>query len=253
MKYFVFSDPHGNYEALLTALSSQGYESTNPKHQLVGLGDYFGRAAQTNADCVNIWNYLTSSIHKNKPICLRGNHESIILNAIYRRGLTELDFRNGEDNTFASFANVFPAQIRYDYQRQFEACKEMLNCGFAYWIEGLPWYFETKHYIFTHGFLPRTFFMADCPLSQYTAEDWYRASWSKVPEEIIRLPDKRKGKTIVFGHWRAKQLNEMFLCKWEPEDGEIYNDPARKLIGLDITTVLSQKVGCIVLEDKPNA
>lgn len=251
MKYFVFADPHGNYEAMLSALSQMGYEKDNKDHQLIGLGDYFGRATQSNSDCVNIWKYLKSAEHANQPICLRGNHESILIEAIHRHGLTETDILNGEHNTFASFAGVYPSQMKYDYQRQFEVCKTMCDCGFVDWLETLPWYFETKHYIFTHGFVPLQWFDKQWGLDKLGDWEWNSASWAIVPDCIRTLDNTHTkiDKTVVFGHWRAKELNEKFLGKWEPEDGNIYVDEERKLIGLDCTTVLSNKVGCIVLED----
>lgn len=255
MKYFVFADPHGDYEALLSILNENGYDKANPNHQLIGLGDYFGRAAQSKLDCVNIWKYLKSDKHVNKPICLRGNHESILIEAIHRRGLTETDILNGEHNTFASFADVYPNQIKYDCQRQFEVCKRMFNCGFVSWLESLPWYYETNNYVFVHGFVPVSYF-SGTSLQELRSYDWNSLSWAKTPDFIRAMDEmpnilerRAAGKTIVFGHWRAKELNEKFLYKWEPEDGDIYFDEERKLIGLDCTTVLSHKVGCIVLED----
>lgn len=253
MKYFVFADPHGNYEAMLSALSQMGYEKDNKNHQLIGLGDYFGRAAQGKLDCVNIYKYLKSDEHANQPICLHGNHESILINAIRRRMLTDTDIYNGEHNTFASFAGVYPNQIKYDCERQFEAAKIMINCGFLDWMENLPWYFETEHYIFVHGFLPISKKQGDFVtdnFEQYDDEDWNGASWAKTPDMIKYFENYDKPRRIVvFGHWRAKQLREMFLQEHDEADGEIYIDNNRGLIGLDCTTVLSDKVGCVVLED----
>ena len=251
MKYFVFADPHGNYEALITAITETGYDASNPQHQLIGCGDYFGRAAQSNTDCVNIWKYLTSPHHANKPICIRGNHESILIDAIGRRQLTDVDIYNGEHNTFASFLGRFPNQVKCDCYLQFDAAKVMINVGFYDWLKSLPWYFETEHYVFTHGFVPLMYFVRGAELSDFGIEDWKRASWSKTPDDI-RTFDRmgvKPPKTVVFGHWRAKELNEKFAGKWMEKDGEIYFDEERKLIGLDVTTALSHKVGKIILED----
>ena len=251
MRYFVFADPHGNYEALLTAITEIGYDASNPQHQLIGCGDYFGRAAQSNSDCVNIWRYLTSPHHANKPICIRGNHESILIDAIERRQLTETDIYNGEHNTFASFLRRYPNQIKRDFYLQFDAAKVMVNLGFLDWLKSLPWYFETEHYIFTHGFVPMMYFTRGVELSDFDDWSWARASWAKTPDDIktLDLINIKSHKTIVFGHWRAKELNERFVGKWEEVDGDIYVDKERKLIGLDATTVLSYKVGSIVVED----
>lgn len=251
MKYFVFADPHGNYEALITAIAEMGYDASNPQHQLIGCGDYFGRAAQSNTDCANIWKYLTSLHHTNKPICIRGNHESILIDAIARRQLTDIDIYNGEHNTFASFSGRYPNQVKLDCYLQFDAAKAMINVGFYDWLKSLPWYFETEHYIFTHGFMPTMYFVRGVELSDFDVEDWKRASWAKTPDDIRTLDRMgvKSPKTIVFGHWRAKELNEKFAGKWAEKDGEIYVDEERKLIGLDVTTALSHKVGKIILED----
>ena len=251
MTYFVFADPHGDYEALLTAITEMGYDASNPQHQLVGCGDYFGRAAQSNSDCVNIWKYLTSPHHANKPICLRGNHESILIDAIKRRELTYADIYNGEHNTFASFIDISPQNIVYDGGYQLDAARKMIDCGFCDWLKSLPWYFETEHYIFTHGFVPLKYFTTKPNLSDFRDSEWNAASWAKTPDDIRYLDTQgfKPSKTIVFGHWRAKELNEKFAGKWEEKDGDIYVDEERKLIGLDVTTALSHKVGSIVIDD----
>lgn len=251
MKYFVFSDPHGDYEALLTAITEMGYDASNSQHQLIGCGDYFGRAAQSGADCVNIWKYLTSPHHTNKPICIRGNHESILIDAIERRELTYTDVYNGEHNTFASFLGHNPNQMACDFHLQISAAKTMVDIGFYDWLKSLPWYFETDHYIFTHGFVPLKYFTTKPNLSDFRDSGWNAASWAKTPDDIRYLDTQgfKTSKIIVFGHWRAKELNEKFAGKWEEVDGDIYVDKERKLIGLDTTTALSYKVGRVVIED----
>lgn len=251
MTYFVFADPHGNYEALITAITEMGYDASNPQHQLIGCGDYFGRAARSNSDCVNIWRYLTSPHHANKPICIRGNHESILIDTIERRQLTETDIYNGEHNTFASFLGRYPNQVKHDCYLQFDAAKVMIDFGFYDWLKSLPWYFETEHYIFTHGFVPLQWFGKKWKLRDLCDWEWNTASWAKTPDYIWTLDQThtKVDKTVVFGHWRAKELNEKFAGKWEEVDGDIYVDKERKLIGLDTTTALSYKVGCIVIED----
>ena len=116
-----------------------------------------------------------------------------------------------------------------------------MRIGFYDWLKSLPWYFETEHYIFTHGFVPLTYLAHGVKLSDFNDYDWERASWSKTPDDIryLDIQGFKLHKTIVFGHWRAKEL----------VDGDIYVDKERKLIGLDATTALSHKVGCVVIED----
>lgn len=251
MKYFVFADCHGNFDALKNDLAAAGYDQSNPEHQLIGLGDYFGRAAQSNSDCVNIWKWLKSSEHANQPICLRGNHEDILVKAIHRRWLTDTDIYNGEHNTFASFGGCYPNQLKYDCARQFEAAKVMINCGFLDWLESLPYYYETDSTIFVHGFVPHKCWTGKClPLNspELSTSVWAESAWSKTPSTIewfIENHPQGLPKTIVFGHWRTDQLNELF-CGKKPTLGEPYIDTAHNLVGLDLTTVLTGKVGIAV-------
>lgn len=248
MKYFVFADPHGDYEALISTLNENGYDKTNPGHQLIGLGDYFGRASQSLSDCVNIWKFLTADDYANKPICIRGNHESILIDAIHRYKLTTTDIYNGEHNTFASFINEYPAYLIYDDAYQLEAAKIMHDNGFLDWLESLPWYYETDHNIFTHGFVPLLYFSENKPLDSFDDYDWNKMSWCNTPKIFSSLDDTeiKEGKTIIFGHWTSSDLVNKFI---EPCDnyGNIFI--YKRFIGIDYTTVLTHKVGCITVED----
>lgn len=251
MKYFIFSDPHGDYHALIDSLHMNQFDMYNKDHQLIGLGDYFGRAARSKDDCLNMWQYLSSDAFANKPILLRGNHESILIKAIKRGTLTLTDIYNGEHNTFASFMGLYPRDfMNTDYDVQRITAKRMIDIGFLKWLESLPWYYESKYGIFVHGFVPLEHFTRNIPLSKFKDEDWNRASWVNTIEKIKALDRlKVSHKPIVFGHWRAKQLIEEFLHEWNEDDGDIYIDKDRNLIGLDCTTVISHSVGVLVVEE----
>ena len=79
MKFFVFSDCHGYFNELKSALDEAGFDPNNESHWLVGCGDYFDRGRQPQ----EIVEYLMSI--KNKTL-VKGNHESL-LQEIYGRVL----------------------------------------------------------------------------------------------------------------------------------------------------------------------
>lgn len=257
MKYFVFGDCHGDFEALKSQLNYMGYDPHNSEHQLLGLGDYFGRAAKSIDDCYNIWQYLISEEHINKPICLRGNHESILIDAIQRHALTEIDINNGEHNTFASFLScvdplrtepIYPSTVSLDIVWQHDAANIMNACGLKYWLEHLPWYHITNNYLFVHGFVPYSYDGGSF-LEWYNDVTWDNCSWANTPREIAhfitRFP-KGCGKTIVFGHWNTYELNRHILNKPELGYG-VFFDKTHHLIGLDRCTALTGKVGGVIL------
>ena len=145
MIYFCFGDVHGDEIAMLEGLKRAGYDCSNSNHQIISLGDNFGRAS-TGGKSKGVFKYLTSKEHKNTPICIRGNHETILLD-IFRRGfLTQTDIYNGEALTISSFAHCSKGQAIFDPENINKAAKIVEE-----WITKLPWYYETEHYIFTHG------------------------------------------------------------------------------------------------------
>lgn len=258
MLYFVFADTHGDYEAFSNFIRESGYDRLNTNHQLIGLGDYFGRASQSLTDSKNMWEYLSTVEHINPPVCLKGNHEQILIDAIDRGWLTPTDIYNGELETFASFGKVYAGQLQQHPTEQTKITEEMRKCGFYDWLVSLPSYHITNNCIYVHGFLPHQgniehepFVVEQNQLAKLPQWLWDAAAWSRTINDVHQW--KRDypngiGKWIVFGHWRASQL--ITKTFGEPaEDGEPFVDNDSKLVGLDYTTVLSRKVGWAIFDD----
>lgn len=259
MKYFVFSDVHGDGDNLMRGLERAGYNPSNPNHQIISCGDNFGRAQSEKEGAMKsaeIYTYLTSSIHYNKPICIMGNHEDILLKIDKQNYLSSLDIRNGEHNTLASFINVSPLNIQVDHVNQLYAINEMRKKGFFDWIKGLPFYFETEHYIFTHGFIP----MYSDNWREAGAEEWYDAMWTNT-KSIMANYHNEEGKTFVLGHFGSFYFREkedmikIYNCKTVEELRKLnafepYYNKEKDVWFIDQTTALKQDVITIlVLED----
>ena len=162
MKYFVFGDCHGDYIALLTGLNEAHYNPQDPTHQIIGLGDYFGRAERETSDSLNVWRYLTSFIHVNPPILLKGNHELILENMIKRRYPIYTDISNGEHKTIASISGLPLSEVVYNPAAfNTEEVKKFYD-----WLKGLPYYYKTKSSTFTHAWLPDNYDVA-------TEQEWH--------------------------------------------------------------------------------
>ena len=76
MKYFLFSDVHGEYDALITSLEAAGFDLSNKEHMLVGLGDYFDRGSQNEMVLV----FLKTMLDMGRIKLIRGNHDDMLLN-----------------------------------------------------------------------------------------------------------------------------------------------------------------------------
>jgi hypothetical protein len=243
MVYFACADIHGHYQAFMKAIKESGYVAATPNHQLIVCGDMFGRAAQCKSDIINIYRYLTSFEHFNTPIVLRGNHEGILIDIFKRGYCTELDCRNGEDKTIAALADCMPFETRTPGPVN-NAGKNYPN--FYEWLCNLPFYHETKNYVFVHGWIPRAADMQG--FREANEDEWYDATWSHTEHQITHMPKNGYEKNLVFGHWGTYRLRK-YSC-WADDHSNFY-DKQRKLIGLDNTTVFSHKMQIEIIYDEP--
>ena len=248
MKYFVFSDVHGDYEALRDALEEAKYNPQSRDNVLLSLGDNFGRAdlSPESTESLKIYEYLISSEHTNAPICLYGNHEDIFYKMLKRGTITATDVQNGEVKTLASFSGLTEMGA---YVFAEGCCSRIRRLPVYSWLKSLPFYYETPNYIFMHGWLPnRDGWTGN--FRRASRKIWVGASWAHTEREIekfvSRYPKGMK-KILVFGHWGTYRLREHF-----PDGGvghDIWHNEKSKLIGLDTTTVLSHRVNVLRIED----
>lgn len=249
-KLFVFSDVHGEDEALLIGLRDAGFDSSNPNHIPLCVGDLFDRGEGSKR--------LFDFMLKNRGIWVKGNHE-VMLEEALEKGLDgEFVFfnmlHNGLDKTIASFANrrlegvVSTAQV-----------EEAIRTAQSYRAKGmsvldklksLPLYYETKNYIFVHAGL-----------------DPYIHDWKLTPEDFMtwdieasHLPIESTRKTVVIGHHHAFRVRakgeEQGWCS-EPLRVQCFGNtdehaPVRfgNKIAIDPCSNLTHKINILVIEDE---
>lgn len=245
MKLFVTSDIHGNFKALQKGLQEVGYDMDNPDHIFVSLGDNFDRGA----DNVAVYNFLRS-IPAHKRVLIRGNHEEFLLWLIQRGRPLQYDYYNHTVDTVYDLAqSVRPT----DLDHIVDVAKET---GIHRWInEEMGWFAETPSYIFVHGSVPRKADLSgyETDLIHFTDQErWVDAACCKTPDIIDwhrQTYPNGYDKTIVFGHWGNFLLRGKTPANMKPEDHLPWYDTQHKLIGLDSTSVLSDMVNVIVLEE----
>lgn len=240
MKYFVFGDVHGDYDALMEALNQSGYNPSNKNHQIISLGDNFGRA-QTGKKSKGVWKYLISNIHKNKPVCIRGNHELILLDVLQKGYLSYVDICNGEHKTISSLAHCSESQARFDP----EAIELARETGIEDWIKSLPWFYETENYIFVHGWVPTTY--PETALTDAYLSDWERAVWARSFDNYCSALAShwKPEKIMVAGHWTTANFWNLL----DVQSHDIFYDKENKMCFLDGCTVITHKVNIFVVED----
>ena len=236
MKLFVVSDVHSFYTPLMTALEEAGFDRENKEHWLIVCGDLFDRGPESS----QLLEYVTSLPRK---ILVRGNHDDLFEKMCHRGYAERHDIING---TMSTVCDLAPSALTLTdacttaYARTEEYRNQLVN------------YFETKNYIFVHGWIPceSTSYKQDWRDANH--EEWESARWTngimRAYEGVIE-PDK----TVVCGHWHCSfghsldaegEISEFGAnAKWEPW----YR---KGCIAIDRCTARTRKVNVLVLEDE---
>ena len=263
-KYFIFSDVHGEYDALINALNEAGYNRNNRNHILVSLGDNFDRGSKSK----DIFMFLRNR----NTICVKGNHD-LFFQEYLEKGM-EGEFvlfnilHNGLEETIKSFSNL--GNRTYINVQELELARKDINNQYSSllkWIKDMPLYYETEHCIFTHaGINPK--------LSNWKETDEHFMTWDI---EDSCTPCLNTNKAVFIGHhhaYRVKQqakergfgISDIDKDKPEiyfPEDGSSHRilsfgnkDEHSPYVGgnkiaIDGCTNLTKKVNVVVVEDYP--
>jgi serine/threonine protein phosphatase 1 len=235
-RYFLFSDVHGEFSALLSSLEKSGFEPDNKDHILVGVGDYFDRGNENK----QILDFLIGYKDKERFQGIYGNHDQMLDHFLRGKSNGISDFiYNGLNKTLNNLSGLdcreyisqFPQLI---IDKVIDNNRKIID-----FLDSLEERIELGNYEITHaGYSPDT--------DRDGNDTWTVDNWSNTPY-FVRKFKPSADKIYVFGHWHARKLNVLFNDK-----DEFYNDNTfryNNYIGLDACTNLSGFVNILVLED----
>lgn len=239
-KLFVVSDIHGYYTLLKEALDKAGFDPENEDHLLICCGDYFDRGSEN----YNVLKYIERI--KNK-VLLRGNHEDMLLE-IFDRGYMQLHNQiNGTVETIIEFFGKYSID---EWGRIDVSGKSRMLDRVTDFISEMQDYFETKNYVFVHGWLPTKEncegVQIDSKWRNASDDRWEEARWTKWTEMYERC-DRLSDKTIVCGHVPSFFATR-FDSSREPKDAEIFYGDG--VIVVDAGTYTSGRINVLVIEDE---
>lgn len=240
MKYFVCADIHGFYNEWQYSLKEKGFDINDPTHKIIVCGDLFDRGRQPK----EIIDYILSN--KDKFILIRGNHEDLMGKMIDRNSSNFADLSNG---TAQTMVDLYPEwQIS-----KFDLKKIAKETRLQQILDLCVDYFETKKYIFVHGWIPiiENCYLYDSDWRNARKERWENARWQN-PVEMYRYKIYEPNKTIVCGHWHCSAL-------WHAQNPNKYEEfgpkenfepfVTDKMIALDACTAYTKKVNVVVIND----
>ena len=260
MKYYVIADPHAFFKEMKQALKEKGYFDDKGPKKLIICGDLFDRGKQIR----QMQDFVLDLIKKDEIILIRGNHEDLMLDLVYRikhyLPCPEAS-HHGSNGTLDTAVYMSGMKRREIEQFPDIFTREMKESPFLKdIIPKMVDYFETEHYVFVHGWIP-------CYNQQYRrgesvyyklTTDWRYASplqwndarwYNGMAAAKCGVVDEKK--TIVCGHFRTSWGHCVIHG-----DGDTYGPNGNYkpyyndgIIAIDGCTAFSKTVNCIVIED----
>ena len=183
MPQYAIGDIHGCSKTFKELLNKIGL---NEGDELYLLGDYIDRGPDSKGVIDIIWALRDKGF---KVICLRGNHESMLLDALKNREEQKNFMRNGGKQTLQSFDTVRPIDLPKEYIDFFES---------------LPFYHEVGDCILVHAGL--NFLEAD-PLTDTEAMMWIRNWYRWIDYNWL------ENRIILHGHTPISLLEMIDQCE----------------------------------------
>lgn len=194
MKYWVIGDIHGEFGHLMKLMRhirKNGF-SFKRGHRLVQLGDRCDRGPDTFR--VNNYFYKLDKRYPGQVICLKGNHDSMMISAAMGQWDVYNFFQNGGKKTMQSYKcySNNPQVLLYKLQ----------DCGHLKWIDRQPFFYETDEYVFTHAPIPINAIRDYSAMGDgfKTHENTCTWSYKNGPIERWVDPELVKDKISVHGH-----------------------------------------------------
>ena len=262
MKYYVVSDVHGYYSALIKAITDAGFFDEDRPCKLIVCGDLLDRGEEAD----KLIELMMKLYKEDKLIYILGNHEDLLVQCVHeitRGGIYEIacgmshHYHNGTWNTLLQISKMTEYEA---YNQPNELVRRVINSDFyRRLLSSCVDYFETNKYIFTHGYFPVIMEGAK-PYVRYSylplwrdadVMMWKRARWLNGMDIACRYHIKEQGKTVVCGHWHTSYGHMTFEHKgteWGI-DADFSPFMADGIIALDACTAATEKVNCIVIED----
>jgi serine/threonine protein phosphatase 1 len=148
MSTFVVGDIHGRCAQLLNLLDMLPRDPANDT--LVFLGDLIDRGADAPG-CVDHIRTLTRG-NPERVICLRGNHEQMLMDYLAGNSSIWLTPVTGGERTFEQYTGE---SVRGRREQDSEELRQLFEQKFPVehleFLESLPFYYEDEHAIYVHA------------------------------------------------------------------------------------------------------
>jgi serine/threonine protein phosphatase 1 len=252
MKYFLFSDVHGEYNALITSLEAAGFDLSNKEHVLIGLGDYFDRGSQNEMVLV----FLKTMLDMGRIKLIRGNHDDMLLNFLRTTPLGEpIDMlykqhhyindiiHNGMNKTVAELAGQSELSANLSVLIDgADAFRRQIKDKHPYLTDMLV--NMTDRVLIDNYTITHAGFSLGMDQTTMRVDNW--CNTERMIEKHHSLLNQHR--IYIFGHWHAEKLNKKFNLETNDKNKFVY----KNFIGIDAMTNITRKVTIHIIETETN-
>jgi len=227
MRTFVVGDIHGRCAQLLNLLDMLPRE---PHETLVFLGDLIDRGSDIPGCVEHVIKLCRED--PDRVICLRGNHEQMLLDFIDGADTIWMTPATGSERTFEQYTGrPLVVQEESDFAAARELIASKVPAEQIDFFRGLRFYHEDDHALYVHAGLEHRKHPRDCS-----------------PHELMWSRDKEfyrnyRGKPCVFGHTPTP------LLPWRGRWGRHGIYLFHSAIGIDTGYNLHSPLSCLSLPD----
>lgn len=267
-KCFVITDIHSYYKLMMKALKKAGFDENNTDHIIISGGDLLDRGPDARK-CLQFINKMHS---QGRAILIRGNHEVLLEELLSGRNCGSHDWHNG---TIDTIKQLYTGEGKAGYKVRYhlrETIKyvSLNSTELNTYLNSLQWYYETKNYVFVHGWLPlkidpddKYSKIVDIDLKNAPDRVWKRSVWDN-GMNCWRYGWRYPSKTVVCGHYHTSwghsvlhdvgvEFPEDVYTTFEGDkcDHIMHTEPFVDdgIIALDACTALSKKVNVWVIDN----
>ena len=203
------ADVHGYFNELKEALTEQGFFKDQDPHKLIICGDLYDRGTEA----LQIQAFILELLAQDRVILIRGNHEDLTMNLLKNwHRCSYLQTHHHTNGTIDTLCQLTGTSIKDIYTDAENVGRTILkNPYIQKIIPTMIDYYETTHYVFTHGWIPCTpIRIASNKMEYVPVTDWRNADktmWDKARwingMEAAHAGIIEPTKTIVCGHWHC--------------------------------------------------
>jgi serine/threonine protein phosphatase 1 len=228
MKTFVVGDIHGRCAQLLSLLDMLPREESTDK--LIFLGDLIDRGSDVRGCVEHVMNLCGAN--RERVICLRGNHEQMLLDFLDEANMIWMETATGGDRTFEQYAER-PLRLRTeaDFGAVRDVIADKIPAEHIEFFRQLPLYHEDDYALYVHAGLEN---------GKHPSESSPHALlWTR----DIEFYKNYHGKPCVFGHTPTPFL------PWLGRLGRHGIYISHSAIGIDTGYNLHSPLTCLSLPD----